>query len=156
MLFEMQCDPEANRMAGTKPRTKEAFFEAWERIFLDEKVRPRVIELGASDVPEIVGGIACFQAPREGRAAGDGAGGETRDCVGYWIARAHWGRGIASKALAMFLVEETRRPLHATAARANAASNRILEMCGFRLVGYRIGEETDRFCSCEIGEYVLE
>ncbi len=155
VLFEMQSDPEANRMAGTKPRTREAFLGAWERIFKDPMVNSRVIELGGPGAWVIVGGIACFQAPREGRAAGDGSGQETRDCVGYWIAREHWGRGVASRALAMFLVEETRRPLHATAARANAASHRILVKCGFRLVGYRLGEETDRFVACEIGEYVL-
>lgn len=145
-LFELQTDPESNHMAGTKPRTREAFFAAWERNWVDPGVNACVIELddarGGGGF-EVVGNISRFQA-------------EGHDCVGYWIARAHWGRGIASRALTMFLVEERRRPLHATAARTNARSHRILEKCGFRCVGYRLGEETERFVAREIADFVLE
>ena len=88
-LFEMQSDPQSNAMAGTKPRTREVFFEVWERNFTDPGVNGRVIELDAAPAPEIVGQIARFQA--------DG-----HDSVGYWIARSHWGNSIVSRALAMF------------------------------------------------------
>ncbi|MFM9994643.1 MAG: GNAT family N-acetyltransferase [Phycisphaerales bacterium] len=142
-LFDMQTDPESNVMAGTKPRTREVFFETWERIFADPGVASRVIEIDGVRGPEIVGSIGCFQA--------DG-----HDCVGYWIARPHWGKGVASRALAMFLGEERRRPLHATTTRANAPSRRILEKCGFRCVGFRTGEETERFVAGEIADFVLE
>ena len=91
---------------------------------------------------EIVGTIARFQA-------------EGHDSVGYWIARRHWGKGIASQALAMFLAEEPRRPLHATTARTNAASRHILEKHGFRCTGFRMGEETDRYLAREIADFVL-
>src|SRR6185295_7688237 len=97
-LYVIQSDADSNRMAGTKPRTHEAFFAAWDRIFADPKINSRIIEMES----ELVGSINAFQAPREGRAApssvtGVGeAGGEMRDCIGYWIAKAHWGRGIAS------------------------------------------------------------
>lgn len=138
-LFQIQTDPESNEMAGTKPRTREVFFAAWERNLADPGVNSRVIEIDGV----IAGSIARFQA--------DG-----HDCVGYWIAREHWGKGIASRALAMFLGEETRRPLHATAASANAPSRHILEKCGFRCVGLRMGEETERFVAREIADYVLE
>ncbi|HRJ50036.1 MAG: GNAT family N-acetyltransferase [Phycisphaeraceae bacterium] len=142
-LFEFQTDPESNVMAGTKPRTREAFFAAWERHFTDPGVNPRVIEIHGEHGPVGVGSISRFVS--------DGL-----DCVGYWIARAHWGKGIASRALAMFLAEDLRRPLHATAATANAPSRRILEKCGFRCVGHRPGEETERFVAREIADYVLE
>lgn len=141
-LFEIQLDPESNAMAGTKPRTRESFFAIWERIFADPGVKPRVIEVDGARGPEIAGSISTFQV-------------EGSDCIGYWIARALWGRGIASRALAMFLVEESRRPLHATAASNNAASRHILEKCGFRLLGLRMGEETERFTAREVAEYVL-
>src|SRR5690242_14236566 len=119
-LFEIQSDPESNEMAGTKPRTREVFIEVWKGHFENPAINGCVIELAAADgTHELVGGIACFQA--------DG-----HDCVGYWIARPHWGKGIASRALALFLAQEPRRPLHATAARTNAPSRRILERCGFR------------------------
>ncbi len=142
-LFEMQTDPESNAMAGTKPRTREVFVSAWERNLVDPGVNARVIEIDGAGEPEIVGTISRFQA--------DG-----HDCVGYWIERAHWGKGIASRALMIFLDEERRRPLHATSARTNAPSRHILEKGGFRCVGYRMCEETDRFVAREIAEFVLD
>jgi RimJ/RimL family protein N-acetyltransferase len=142
-LFEMQMDPESNAMAGTKPRTREVFFAVWERHFTDLGVNGHVIEMAGEGGFEIVGSIARFQA--------DGL-----DSVGYWIGRGHWGKGIASRALAMFLEEERIRPLHATAARTNIPSQRILEKCGFVCVGFRMGEETERYVAREIGDYVLE
>ncbi|MDX2115611.1 MAG: GNAT family N-acetyltransferase [Planctomycetota bacterium] len=142
-LFDVQLDPESNEMAGTKSRSREAFLAAWARNMADPGINSRVIEIDGPLEAEIAGSISCFQA--------DG-----HDCVGYWIARPHWGKGVASRALALFLVEERRRPLHATAACANDRSRRILEKCGFRLVGTRMGEETDRFLAREVAEYVLE
>lgn len=153
-IFELQSDPESNAMAGTKPRSREVFFAAWEGNFANPAINSRVIEVGdhrddghssggrAGGV-EIVGNLACFQA--------DG-----RDCFGYWIARAHWGRGLASRAAALFLAEEHRRPLHATTLSDNARSRRVLEKCGFRFLGLRMGEETDRYIAREIAEFVLD
>lgn len=151
-LFELQADPVSNAMAGTKPRSREVFFAAWERNFVDPGITAWMIEIvdaagstsnNADQVRTIVGTIARHQA--------DG-----RDAVGYWIDQAHWGKGIASRALELFLKEEHRRPLRATAASTNAASRRILEKCGFRCVGLRMGEETDRYVAREIADYVLE
>jgi RimJ/RimL family protein N-acetyltransferase len=142
-LFEFQSDPESNAMAGTKPRTRETFFAVWERHFTDPGVNARVIEVESPQGREIVGSIARFQA--------DG-----HDCIGYWIARPHWGKGFASRALQLFLREEPRRPLHATAVRTNAPSHRILEKCGFRCTGFRMGEESERYVAREIADFVLE
>lgn len=149
-LFELQSDPESNHMAGTKPRTREGFFTAWERNFANPRINSRVIELDGKHErgPELVGSIACFQMQEDGQPE--------HDCIGYWIARPHWGKGIASRALMMFLTEEPRRPLHATAARTNAPSHRILQKGGFRCVGFRMGEETERFTAREIADFVLE
>lgn len=143
-LFEMQSDPESNAMAGTKPRTREVFFAIWDLHFANPLIRGRVIEMDGEEGP--VGSIACFQA---------GEAGQSSDHVGYWIARAQWGKRIASRALPLFLAEEPRRPLHATTAAANTASQRVLERCGFRRVGTRMGEETDRFVAREIVDWVL-
>jgi RimJ/RimL family protein N-acetyltransferase len=60
---------------------------------------------------ELVGTISCF--PMDGQ-----------DHVGYWIDRAYWGRGIASRALQLLLREVAKRPLVATAATSNGASIR--------------------------------
>ena len=142
-IFEMQSDSQSNTMAGTKPRTREVFFDVWERNFTDPGVNARVIEIDAAPAPQIVGMISRFQA--------DG-----HDSVGYWIDRSHWGKGFASSALELFLAEEPRRPLHATAARTNTPSHRILTKCGFRCLGFRMGEETDRYMAREIADFVLE
>ena len=55
--------------------------------------------------------------------------------VGYWLGREFWGQGIATRALAAYLALETARPLHARVAKANVASRRVLEKCGFRVAG---------------------
>lgn len=55
--------------------------------------------------------------------------------VGYWLGERYWGRGLATRALRAFLVEETRRPLTARVAVDNSASLRVLEKCGFVIVG---------------------
>ncbi|MCB9916656.1 MAG: GNAT family N-acetyltransferase [Planctomycetes bacterium] len=59
--------------------------------------------------------------------------------LGYWITRAAWGRGLATRALRQFLAEFPERPLYARAAADNAASRRVLEKCGFQLVRYERG-----------------
>jgi RimJ/RimL family protein N-acetyltransferase len=58
--------------------------------------------------------------------------------VGYWIGREHWGRGVATAALRLFLAQLPARPLHAHVAKHNLASMRVLEKCGFRAVGEAI------------------
>lgn len=147
-LYEMQSDPASNAMAGTKPRPREVFFAVWDLHFQNPKINGRVIEAEVGGAWQAVGSIACFQVPAH-------EGGEL-NCVGYWIARAWWGRGVASRALPLFLEVESRRPLHATAASSNTASRRILERCGFRCVNLRMGEETDRYVAREVAEFVLE
>ena len=54
--------------------------------------------------------------------------------VGYWIARAYWGRGVATAALAQFLAVEGHRPLYARVATHNIGSRRVLEKCGFTVL----------------------
>ncbi len=138
-LFQHQLDPEANRMAGTRPRSAESFRAVWDRSFEDPATVTRVILRDG----RLVGGISCFKM--------DGL-----DSVGYWIAREHWGRGIATCALKLLLREVTVRPLHASAARSNHASVRVLENCGFRLSGYHTGEETERYLPCEVATFILD
>lgn len=138
-LFEFQRDPESNRMAAVKPRSEEEFRKCWDAILADRGGLVRAIT--ADGV--LVGHISCFNM--------DGM-----DAVGYWIAREHWGRGIATRALSRFLELVPVRPLHARAARHNAASIRVLERCGFRITGYRVSPATERYLACEEAELVLQ
>jgi RimJ/RimL family protein N-acetyltransferase len=142
-LFQIQQDPDSNQMAGTKPYTQAAYSAVWDRILSTPPIEARVIVEGDPATGAIVGSINCFQ--RDGM-----------DHIGYWIDKPHWGRGIATRALSLMISEIPRRPIHATAARSNAASIHILQRCGFRLTGYHQGEETDRYIAREVATFILE
>ena len=116
ILFEHQRDPESVAMADFPSRDHDAFFAHWAKIRADPVNMMRVIELADGTV---AGTVLSF--PRDG----------VRE-VGYWIDRALWGRGIASRALAAYLAIERIRPLYAGVAKHNAGSIRVLEKCGFR------------------------
>ena len=55
--------------------------------------------------------------------------------ITYWLGRDYWGKGIATQALALFLGEVDTRPIHARVAKDNIGSKRVLEKCGFEVVG---------------------
>lgn len=131
-MYEMQLDPEANRMAVTIPRPRDAFDAHWAKALGDPANTTRAVLLDA----QIVGYISCF--PVAGQ-----------DHVGYWIDRAHWGVGVASRALRLLLGEVTKRPLVATAATSNGASLRVLQKCGFVVEEVRHSPATDRYPACE-------
>ena len=137
-IFELQLDPESNRMAMVIPRTREAFDAHWAKIMTDPRNTTRAVLVG----DELVGSISCF--PMDGD-----------EHVGYWIDRAHWGRGIASSALRMLLQEVPHRPLVASVATSNGASVRVLLKCGFVVEKVRLSPATDRFPECEEAVLVL-
>ena len=91
-MYELQLDPDSNRMAVTIPRIGEAFDSHWAKALADPGITARAILVGEA----LVGVISCF--PRDGQ-----------DHVGYWIDRACWGRGIASRALHLLLREVVLR-----------------------------------------------
>lgn len=136
-LFEIQLDPAGNELAGTKPRDRAAFEARWEEILKmpqDPAVRvtPRVILADG----ELVGSINVF--PQEGV-----------DSIGYWIARGHWGRGIATRAVALLVAEVEVRPLFARVIAHNVASLRALEKNGFVAVLRGAAEGNERYVGGE-------
>jgi RimJ/RimL family protein N-acetyltransferase len=137
-MFDMQLDPESNRVAVTNPRTREAFDAHWAKALADPGATARAILISET----LVGTISCF--PMDGE-----------DHVGYWIDRAYWGMGIASRALYLLLQEVTKRPLVATAATSNGASLRVLQKCGFIVEKVRHSPATDRYPECEEAVLVL-
>ncbi len=134
LFFEWQADEESYRMAAMAARDEEAFAAHWSRIRSNADTNLRTIVADGA-----VAGNAVSWTGVEGRM------------VGYWIGKAHWGRGIASSALRLFLEEEPRRPLFATVAEHNASSRRVLEKTGFRLVAsgsWTTGQSPERSPSC--------
>lgn len=118
VLFEQQLDPEATRMAAFPSRDRDAFMAHWKKNLADAANRTRTIVADG----DVAGYIASFTIAGERE-------------VGYWIGREHWGRGIATRALQLFLEEERERPLHAHVVKHNVGSIRVLEKCGFEVVG---------------------
>ena len=137
-LFRHQLDPESNRLAAVNPRNSAQFDTLWAKILNDPNIVANAIL--ADDI--LVGHISCFEM--------DG-----HNAVGYWIGRECWGRGIATRALALFLEQVVIRPLHARVARHNVASIRVLERCGFVMSGYQESPGDDRYCACEETVLVL-
>lgn len=137
-LFAFQCDPEGCAMAGVHPRPREAFEAHWARALADPGVVARAIVADGA----VAGSIGCFTR--------DGA-----RWVGYWIGRAYWGRGIATRALGLLLGEVRERPLRAQVAAHNGASLTVLARCGFVEVERRWSEGTERYVACEEVELEL-
>jgi RimJ/RimL family protein N-acetyltransferase len=137
-MYDMQLDPESNRMAVMIPRTGDAFDSHWAKALDDPGITARAVVVGEA----LVGYISCF--PRDGQ-----------DHVGYWIDRAYWGRGIASRALQLLLREVAKRPLVATAATSNGASLRVLQKCGFVIEQVRLSPASERYPEWEEAVLVL-
>ena len=137
-MYEMQLDPESNRMAVTIPRSAEAFEAHWAKVLRDPSLTAKVILLGE----KVVGAVSCFT--HEGQVN-----------VGYWVSRDHWGKGIASRALELLLLEVTTRPLYAHVATSNGASLRVLQKCGFVVERVQVSPASDRFPECEEALLVL-
>jgi RimJ/RimL family protein N-acetyltransferase len=137
-MYDMQLDPESNRMAVMIPRTGEEFDSHWAKSLTDPGITARAVLVGEA----LVGYISCF--PMDGQ-----------DHVGYWIDRAYWGMGIASRALHLLLREVARRPLVATAATSNGASLRVLQKCGFVIEQVRLAPARERYPECEEAVLVL-
>jgi RimJ/RimL family protein N-acetyltransferase len=118
IFYEHQRQPEANKMAAFPAREREAFMAHWAKILADETIFKRTVVFQE----QVAGNIVSFLQD------------DLRE-VGYWIGEEFWGQGIASRALSLFLEEETLRPLFAHVSKHNPAPWRVLEKCGFRLFG---------------------
>jgi RimJ/RimL family protein N-acetyltransferase len=76
--------------------------------------------------------------------------------VTYWIGREHWGKGYASRALALLLESDETRPLHARVAADNSGSIKVLEKNGFRRTGTERGYANARGREIEEFVYLLD
>ena len=136
-FFRHQLDPEANRMAAftaKNPSDREAFDRHWAKIRSDPAITIRTILARG----EVAGNVASFE--RNGKLE-----------VTYWLGREFWGRGIATRALSLFLELQTTRPIYGGVAKDNLGSLRVLQKCGFRICaedkGYANarGEDVEEF-----------
>lgn len=141
IFFEQQSDPEANYMAAftaKDPTNREAFTAHWNRIMADATVIIKTIVCDG----QVVGSVLSYE--ESGKPE-----------VSYWIGKAYWGQGIATRALAAFLARANKtRPIYARVAKDNLGSLRVLEKCGFRITGQAKGFANAR--GQEVEELILE
>lgn len=144
ILFGFEQDPAWGATSMTKPRDEATFRAAWARV-LSEGLHQRAI---------LADGVLCGSVGCLWSASPTGSGG--RWMLGYGLGREFWGRGIASRAVGLLLLEVEQRPLYATAAASNIASIRVLEKHGFVLTARRTAAETARCLAREEVEMVLK
>ncbi|WP_241758808.1 GNAT family N-acetyltransferase [Pyxidicoccus parkwayensis] len=139
VFFEQQLDADARHMAAftSKDPTDRAAFQAhWARNLGNASNLNKTIVVDG----QVAGHVSSFvmDGQRE---------------VTYWLGRSYWGRGLATRALSVFLTHEKTRPLHARAAKDNLGSRRVLEKCGFVVIGEDKGFANAR--GAETEEFLL-
>jgi RimJ/RimL family protein N-acetyltransferase len=115
-FYEHQADRVAAEMAVFPSRDRAAHHAHWSnRVLADPLTISRTVLVDG----KVAGTIGSWLDD-------DG-----RRLVGYWIGRGFWGRGVATKGLALYLAEVRERPLYAYVAVTNVGSARVLEKNGF-------------------------
>lgn len=138
-FFVHQLDPEAIRLAAftcDDPTDRKAFDAHWKKILGAPRITQRTIVAGG----QVVGHVACFPQ------------GEDLE-VTYWLGREFWGRGLATQALRQLLLLVPARPILARSAKDNHGSVRVLQKCGFKIIGSDEGFAKGRGENTE--EYIL-
>lgn len=137
IFYEQQLEPDATAMAAFPSRDREPFLAHWAKTLRDNSVIKQTIIYDG----QVAGNIVSF--PMEGEIE-----------VGYWIGKAFWGKGIATQALTAFLDIVKTRPLYAHVAQHNIASRRVLQKCGFVIIGE--GNDFSNVPGENISEYILK
>ncbi|MEE9432390.1 MAG: GNAT family N-acetyltransferase [Melioribacteraceae bacterium] len=124
-LFLYQTDEESNQMAAftsENPNDRNAYFDKWLKIIINPKINMQTIIHDNL----IVGSVLHFDMMSETN-------------VSYWIGRKHWGNGIATMALKLFIEQVNKRPLFGRVAYDNFGSQKVLVNCGFKTIGEEYG-----------------
>ncbi|KIL35023.1 acetyltransferase [Cohnella kolymensis] len=139
-FYEQQSDATANYMAAftpTDPADRNAFTTRWLKILRDDNISKKTIIYNG----DVAGQVLSFEHFGEPH-------------VSYWIAKEHWGKGVATSALSKFLADSKIRPLYARAVKDNIGSIRVLEKCGFTITGEDKGFSNAR--GTEVEEFILK
>ena len=136
ILYEHQLDPEATVMAAFPTRDHDAFMAHWKKIMAYEN---NLIKTILCD-DQVAGYILSWEMEGERE-------------VGYWLGKEYWGKGIATQALTEYISIVETRPLMAHVARHNVGSRRVLEKCGFTVIGE---DKYTNPAGVEVEEFVLK
>ncbi len=141
IFFEQQLDPDANYMAAfaaRDPADRDAFTAHWTRTLGDETITIKTILFDG----QVAGHVLSYQDEEFEKPE-----------VSYWIGKQYRGKGVATTALSAFLGHIKVRPLYARVVKDNIASLRVLEKCGFTIVGEGKGFADAR--GQEVEEFIL-
>lgn len=139
VFFRMEQDREATRIAAftsKDPSDRGRFDARWLMLRNDPQVVTRTILVGG----RVAGSVMSYIED-----------GETE--VTYWIGREFWGRGVATTAMRALLTEVTVRPVNARTAKDNTGSLKVLQRCGFEIIGEDSGFANGR--GRDVEEYIL-
>jgi len=139
-FFKFQLDEEANHLAAftsKDPTDKTAYIQKYSKFLNDPTKNTQTIIIENT----IVGSIAKFEI--KGQAE-----------ITYWIDKAYWGKGVATKALTEFLKNEKMRPILGRTAFDNVGSQKVLEKCNFVKIGSDKGFANAR--QAEIEEFIYK
>ena len=136
ILYEQQLDPEATAMAAFPSRDHDAFMAHWKKIMAYENNLIKTISYAG----EVAGYILSWEMEGERE-------------VGYWLGKEYWGKGIATQAVTEYVNSVQTRPLMAHVARHNIGSRRVLEKCGFKVIGE---DKYTNPAGVEVEEFVLK
>ena len=142
IFFEQQLDADANYMAAftsKNPADRDAFMAHWHKILSDETTTNQTILFDG----RVAGHVSSYTDEEFGHPE-----------VSYWIGKEYWGMGIATRALSAFLDRIKTRPLYARVVKDNIGSRRVLEKCGFAVIGEDKGFANAR--GAEVEEYIMK
>lgn len=140
IFFEHQQDEAAIYMAAftsKDPADKVAFREHWKNIRANDAIIIKTILVDMAVAGHVLSYVE--EGQRE---------------ISYWIGKSYWGKGIATKALSLYLSLIKERPFYVRVAKDNIGSKRVLEKNGFRLIGEDKGFANAR--GIEIEEYIMQ
>ena len=141
IFFDQQLDADANWMAAftsRDPADRDAFMAHWTRILADETNTIQTILVEG----HVAGHVSSYEDEEFAKPE-----------VTYWIGKPYWGKGIATSALSLFLLQTETRPIYARAVKDNIASLRVLQKCGFISIGEGKGFANAR--GEEVEEFIL-
>ena len=124
-------------MAAFPSRDRDAFMAHWARIMSNETNETGILNTILAD-DTVAGNVVYWEAAGEPNIA-------------YWLGKTHWGKGIASAALAQFLTKIEARPVYAHVAKHNFASIRVLQKCGFQLAREDVGTKNLLWSCAQFG-----
>ena len=120
-------------LSQNPPKITRTFEEKWLQKTIREykKNKPSNLNLVITLDEEFVGTIGTHKVDYENESVE----------IGYWIGENYWGKGIATKALKLFIKEVNKqfkpKRIVGYAFTFNTTSKKVMEKCGFKLEGIR-------------------